>query len=436
MSVLCKFPVKLSTVNIAGILCFFRIHVTPLDPNQIPNPKNDAPVTWLSKRVSDTEWQVSAWAPGGPDVNQPLPGAGYYATISNLVVHTYNRPGYWPNTLTNDTAALPTYLDTVDLRRAPRRLAVPAGSVVDYVDSRKREIAQYAWRLTPSGKVAPSPNFVTMDLPLIQQGNIAFLQQGNYYVMSYEGGDWRSESTGSSWQIGASGRADLKITAESRMGHIRDFIRTAETCMIYASTNWMAAASTNGTAAGADPYIEWTYTLDNPQWLDSPDAVRSYHTDAVNGDYYLFTIACDAPSMFFRVMIPGSERRIISAPTHKFLSGIELGDDLLTDLLAAKAEAEQVVSGAVCTASAGNRYFWTSATNVVLSVNLTSGQVVNLAKLNNTATNSITAIGQVGWEWTGGDMTNTIAAGKSMTFGFLIDAATGRTNAYATGVSK
>ncbi len=100
------------------------------------------------------------------------------------------------------------------------------------------------------------------------------------------------------------------------------------------------------------------------------------------------------------------------------------------------AMAEQVVSGAVCTASAGNRYFWTSATNVVLSVNLTSGQVVNLAKLNNTATNSITAIGQAGWEWTGGDMTNTIAAGKSMTFGFLVDAATGKTNAFATGVSK
>jgi hypothetical protein len=104
--------------------------------------------------------------------------------------------------------------------------------------------------------------------------------------------------------------------------------------------------------------------------------------------------------------------------------------------VAGKANAETVVSGAVGVASAGNRYFWTSATNVVLSVNLASGQVVNLAKLNNTGTNSITAIGAVGWVWTGGEMTNTIPAGKSMTFGFLIDAATGKTNAYATGVSK
>ena len=104
--------------------------------------------------------------------------------------------------------------------------------------------------------------------------------------------------------------------------------------------------------------------------------------------------------------------------------------------VAGKADAETVVSGAVGTASAGNRYFWTSATNVVLRVNLTGGQVVNLAKLNNTGATSITAIGAVGWEWTGGDMTNTIPAGKSMTFGFLVDAATGTTNAYATGVSK
>ena len=104
--------------------------------------------------------------------------------------------------------------------------------------------------------------------------------------------------------------------------------------------------------------------------------------------------------------------------------------------VAGKADAETVVSGAVCVATAGNRYFWTTETNVVLSVNLASGQVVNLAKLNNMGATSITAIGEVGWEWTGGEMTNTIPSGKSMTFGFLVDAATGKTNAYATGVSK
>jgi hypothetical protein len=100
------------------------------------------------------------------------------------------------------------------------------------------------------------------------------------------------------------------------------------------------------------------------------------------------------------------------------------------------ATVEQVVTGAVRTVTSGNRYFFTTSTNVTLSASLTGGQVVNLAKISNTATNSISAIGQVGWEWTGGVMTNTITAGKSMTFGFLVDPSNGKTNAYATGVSN
>ena len=126
----------------------------------------------------------------------------------------------------------------------------------------------------------------------------------------------------------------------------------------------------------------------------------------------------------------------VSSVSASLISSHNTNDTSHTALFAGKANVEAVVTGEVVTASAGNRYFWSSGTNVVLSVDLVSGQVVNLAKLNNTATNSIAAIGAVGWEWTGGDMTNTIPAGKSMTFGFLVDAATGKTNAYATGVSK
>ena len=105
--------------------------------------------------------------------------------------------------------------------------------------------------------------------------------------------------------------------------------------------------------------------------------------------------------------------------------------------VAGKADAETVVSGAVGTASAGNRYFWTTETNVVLSVNLTAGQVVNYAALRNTATNAITATASTsGWKWTGGSMTNTIPAGKMMTFGWAVDPTTGNTNAYATAASE
>ena len=90
-----------------------------------------------------------------------------------------------------------------------------------------------------------------------------------------------------------------------------------------------------------------------------------------------------------------------------------LGGKTLGDRFSEKATAETIYTGAVCPASSGTQYYWTTGTNVTLSVGtLTAGKPVNIAKLNNTATNSITAIGKAGWVWTGGDMTNTITAGK------------------------
>ena len=119
------------------------------------------------------------------------------------------------------------------------------------------------------------------------------------------------------------------------------------------------------------------------------------------------------------------------------LAGFYVVNTPLSETLALKQDSESVYTGAVCPASSGTQYYWTTGTNVTLSVGtLTAGKPVNIAKLNNTSTNSITAIGKAGWVWTGGEMTNTITAGKSMTFGFLIDPSNGETNAYATGVSS
>lgn len=97
--------------------------------------------------------------------------------------------------------------------------------------------------------------------------------------------------------------------------------------------------------------------------------------------------------------------------------------------------AETVVTGAVVTVSSGNRYFFTTATNVTLTASLTGGQVINYVALRNTATNSVTAIGDADWKWTGGAMTNTIPASTMMTFGFACNPFTGVTNAYATAAS-
>jgi hypothetical protein len=101
------------------------------------------------------------------------------------------------------------------------------------------------------------------------------------------------------------------------------------------------------------------------------------------------------------------------------------------------ATVEQVVTGAVCTVTSGNRYFFTTATNVILSASLTGGQVVNYAALRNTATNSITAVCEsAGWKFTGGSLTNTLPANTMMTFGWSCNPFTGATNFYATAASS
>lgn len=291
-------------------------------PEYGSTPQTWFPVEWRSERVDATNWIVWAWAPGAPATYTPKAGEGYYATLSNLVVHTYDRPGYTPGALTNDTAALPLYADTPDVRTAPGRLVATAGSVRSYMDSRKAEFAKAAWRYTPSGAAAPSSKTVTLDLPLVQQGQIAYLQSGDYFALSYEGGDWVSSSTGSVWRIGASGRADFTITAEARMAHILDFAVDvqAQTATIYASTNWMTEASA--------PYAEFNLDMGNPQWLACQNCVATYHADAVNGDYWTFVAPATEDAMFYRIMIPGGERRIISGPTHRFLNGIEIGGNI------------------------------------------------------------------------------------------------------------
>jgi hypothetical protein len=99
--------------------------------------------------------------------------------------------------------------------------------------------------------------------------------------------------------------------------------------------------------------------------------------------------------------------------------------------------AETVVTGAVRTVTSGNRYFFTTATNVILSASLTGGQVVNYAALRNTATNSITAVCEsAGWKFTGGSLTNTLPANTMMTFGWSCNPFTGATNFYATAASS
>ena len=283
-------------------------------------PMNHYPVEYSLSRVDDTNWLLSAWCPG--DISTYPSANGYFATLSNLVVYTYDRPGYRPNTMTNDTAALPTFADAVPLSSAQSRRLVPAGSIRDYVDSRKLEFAKHAWRTTPSGGMSPDPNIVTIDQPLVQQGSIAYLQSGDYFVFYYVGGDWRQTETGSKWMIGASGREDFSITSDSRLANVRNFLVVGDVAYIYAATNWMAAAASTGLPEDAPVWVERSYDLVASQWLECPDCTATYHVDAVNGDYWLFTAPATADRTFYRIKIGGGLRRINSMLTHEFYNGI------------------------------------------------------------------------------------------------------------------
>jgi hypothetical protein len=212
-------------------------------------------------------------------------------------------------------------------------------------------------------------------------------------------------------------------------------------------SSWQNINTVSGKSASI--HAEDYYSIDNgTNWLgDWESESRAMTATAARYDYSIsgspYKGKCIKKRVFKVTAASGGPNFILSFGTGK-VSTIQFDVPAATPyvltaegIAAAGGQlAETVVTGAVRTVTSGNRYFFTTSTNVTLSASLTGGQVVNLAKINNTATNSISAIGQVGWEWTGGVMTNTITAGKSMTFGFLVDPSNGKTNAYVTGVSN
>lgn len=239
--------------------------------------------------------------------------AYYYATLSNLVAWTYDRPGMTPRSTTNDAPGMVAHVDTVsDFGTDPRR-AMNVEAVSNYTDSRALAISDDAWNRTPGGRDTPDRRLVTIDEPLIQQGAISFLQSGDYYCFSYIGGDWMTATTGSTWRIGPSGRTAFEISATNRMLYVSAFsVQTNGYCTLDIATNWVVGT----------PYIEFTQDLLNPQWLACPEQTMTDNTNYWRG-------VCPTGtnnSRFFRAISPGGENVIRSHFQHEFLQGIKLSD--------------------------------------------------------------------------------------------------------------
>lgn len=280
------------------------------------------------ERVSPTSFTASAWCSTKPADANPY----YWGYVSNIIVQTYDRAEMAPGTYTNDAAGIVSRVDSLPTAsgvpvtgNGHARAAVNAESMRLYVDARKDEIARSAYNWTPAGRPSPSAQTFTVDEPLVQQGAISYLNSGDYYCMSYAGGDWISSTTGSVWRIGPSGRVSFEIASANRMLHISGFSVAGGYATLDISTNWVVGT----------PSVEFTDNLANPQWLSCPAQVMS------NGvSFWRGTCPAVSSNRFFRVVDPSGDNVIRSHTRHEFLAGVTIGTNTFHSLTELKAQLE------------------------------------------------------------------------------------------------
>ncbi len=296
-------------------------------------------VSFRDYRTSPTSWRVEAVIDSAPY----LLSASYFAGLSNLVVYTFDRFDMQPLARTNDAAGITALVDGLtELEGAPLtegaygRNVVNASSLRRYVDARKDELADHAWARTPRGLDAPEPGIVTIDEPLVQQGAVATLQSGDWYMFSYEGGDWYSATTGSVWRVGPSGRVAFEINSTNRMLHISSFSVTSGVAAITVATNWLSGT----------PSIEYSAGLIYPQWLACPAQVG-----VNNVSNWVFTCPATAGQRFFRAIDPSGDNYLRSAFRHQFDAGVTLGGVTLNAWPQSGGVSASIVTGIVTAAT-------------------------------------------------------------------------------------
>lgn len=312
-----------SSHYIVGVGCDWHLAEGP-DPT-IPK----MPMMTSSRRIDGNTWELTAYCSSNPyDAN-----LWYYAYASNIVVMTYDRQEMHPGAYTNDAAGIITRVDDAPRGRNSTRFdddrrAINAGTLEAYVDARKTEIADKAWRRTPSGKDAPSAYTVTIDQPMVMQGQIAYLNSGDYYIMSYQGGDWYNSVTGSVWRIGPAGSVSFEIASTNRLLHIQGFHVSGGYATLDISTNWVHGI----------PAVEFTDSLINQQWLEAPEQIATDH-----GSYWRVVLPSgDKKMRFFRAVDRQGDNRIISHVTHEFKDDIILFGRRYSSLAELKQALEEL----------------------------------------------------------------------------------------------
>lgn len=275
------------------------------------------PVYYYDERTSPTSWLIYAYCSADP-IDQ---WSSYFAVLTNLVCYGYDRTEMAPDTYVNDAAGIVARVDDANVD-AGSRSVINANTLKSYIDGRKDEIAKRAYDFTPAGNLTPNAGVFTVDEPMVQQGQMSWLNSGDYYCMSYGGGDWYSASTGSVWRIGPSGRVAFEIASTNRVLRIQAFRVASGSATIDIATNWVVGT----------PSIEFCPSLLNPQWISCPSQNMTWHTN-----YWRAVCPADSGPRYFRAVDPSGDNVIRSYTRHEFMDGITIGTNTFRTLGELKA---------------------------------------------------------------------------------------------------
>jgi hypothetical protein len=264
------------------------------------------PVYTDADYLTTTTALLRAWC----STNPADAASAYYAYFSNLVVYTYDRTYMQPLQYTNDAAGIVARVDPLPSGNTDQRRVVNQESLTDAINSATPVIAKEAWNYTPTGARQPSATTLTIDKTLVQQGLMAYLQSGDYFAASYQGGDWYNGTTGSVWRLGPGGRVAFEVSSTNRMLFVQAFTIATNWATIDVATNWITGA----------PYVEFSQDLGNPQWLAAPSQIVTS-----NSTYWRIQCPATATQRFYRAVSPGGANGINSYYQHNFLGGISDG---------------------------------------------------------------------------------------------------------------
>lgn len=256
------------------------------------------PVFTETVRLSDTSIVFRAWC---NDAN-----SAYWATLTNARPRVYDRD-ILPGTITNGSAGIIAEVDSLpDGWTADEhgRMTVNAASLKAYVDAQISARVKEAFDYTTSGKRSVNTSVFTIDEPLIQQNDVVYMQSGNYVVASAQGGEWYSETEGSSWFMGPNGARAYGILSTNRMLNVQQLTVAGTVATLDVSTNWVVGT----------PDIQWAPELGTEgqptQWIRCPEQTMVNHTNYWRGQ----CVAQDAVGFFQVVSAGGSNRFVTKFP--------------------------------------------------------------------------------------------------------------------------